>query len=70
MTKLLEVGDKILVEPAFRKKYVATIIRVTKTKACSKYSSFKREVVGENHVNPFSPIDFDTTIRTLITDKK
>ena len=70
MGKLLEVGDKILVEPAFGKKYVATIIRVTKTKACSKYNSFKREVLGENDVRPFSPITFDTTVRTLITDKK
>lgn len=68
----LEVGDKVRIKNWILDKIV-TITKVTKTKAIaeikrsdgSKYSySFKRECY-DGHVNPFSPINFDTTTREL-----
>ena len=75
--RLLEVGDKVLIENAFLRR-VVTITRVTKTKAVAKVNrkdgtsfdyTFQREAY-KNHVWPKPCIDFDTTKRTLLTTNK
>lgn len=73
--RLLEVGDKILIEN-WMNKYILTITRVTKTKAVAKVIrkdgssyeyTFKREV-NNGWVSPKPHINFDATKRTLITE--
>ena len=75
--RLLEVGDRVLIENTFLRR-VVTITRVTKTKAVAKVNrkdgtsfdyTFQRETNG-NWVYPKPYINFDTTKRTLLTINK
>ncbi len=70
--KLLEIGDKILVDANFLNfKWVYTIDRVTKTKAVGTnkdglVAEFKRVYNREDLIWPYKSVEWDRTTRKLI----